>query len=346
MSKTTTAPKQEKKRTASDMVVSRKDVKSIYLNDIDVMDDFNARDFTTEANQEHVRKLARQIKEHGQLNPVSVFFDKTSRSYKLIDGESRFRALKLLQEELRSAGKNEEADQLVIDTISRGETAMENKLVMMLQSNEGRPLTDSEKAKSAKKLKDVYDWNAQEISEKTGWSYNKVLQLLKFAEFPKAIFKMVDENKVAFNTALLALKQVDGNYDKAAKLLKEQHQEKAEAIIEDAAEKVKTKVTAEDSEKIIQKATKQAKKVKVTSSDLKGETKSDGNKAKTSSQELNATKTASTKFEGTVDAFIETLESKENDIHDKLANVLTMLKDLDAGNVQEEAILDYIKKNF
>jgi ParB/RepB/Spo0J family partition protein len=114
------------------------------LESISVDADFNARDFSTPENKDHVARLAKLIGESGIQNPLRVRID--GDRVILVDGESRLRAAYKAKE---AGSKLVREVPVLIDMDSDDETKRVEALVV---KNTGKPLSMLETLAVVKRL--------------------------------------------------------------------------------------------------------------------------------------------------------------------------------------------------
>jgi ParB/RepB/Spo0J family partition protein len=180
---------------------------------IEELPGYNPRDMESTETQAHIREMADAIKENGNKDfPPITIYQENDKVY-VMAGWCRRRAHIL--------AKEEGADVKGILCMNAGKKTPAEMALDVLNSNEGLPLTQLEKAQAVHKLT-LYLWTPEEIAKKKGWSVTTVHTLLALLKSPEEIKQLVKENKVS---ATEAVRQV------------RKDREKAPARIKDAVEK-------------------------------------------------------------------------------------------------------------
>lgn len=166
-------------------------IKDITLSAIDVMDNFNARqDFGK------LDELADQIHENGLLEPISVIpYTKDGQErYMLVNGERRYRAMKILEE--RGEGlESIPARMLSVDKDSDPKVTMASMFVQQFVRNSAKPFTDYEEACLYKKLYDSGK-TKMEIAKSLGKNPGQVTYYLRMFEWDQRIQDMVARDEI------------------------------------------------------------------------------------------------------------------------------------------------------
>lgn len=169
---------------------------------------FNARNFESHENQEHVRGLADSIKAMGVQSPLIVRFK--DGEFFLVDGESRLRAVKLLLKEgveIKSVPAVQE----------QKNTSEETRVASLLSHNSGKRLNQIEQGEVFTRLKN-YGWSDLEIAAKTGISTAHVSNIMLLSAAPPAVKKQIVEGKVSSTLAIQTMRE---HGDKAPDVLKD-----------------------------------------------------------------------------------------------------------------------------
>jgi len=153
------------------------------LSEIDVDPAQPRREF----DPEKLAELAASIKEHGLINPIMVRV-LPGGSYRLIAGERRLRAFKLLGRESIPA---------VIDQEEEGKEVLSKQLVENLQRAD---LGSLEKSEAICRLRDDYGYSVRELAMRLGISKSAVQRSLDIQTLPQdlldALARGVSESKV------------------------------------------------------------------------------------------------------------------------------------------------------
>lgn len=146
-------------------------------------------------NDEALAELAASIKEHGVISPILVRVT-AGGSYRVVAGERRFRACKLLGLDSIPA---------VIDS---DEQAQSSPLAKQLVENLQRAdLTPMERALAIGQLRDKFSWSIREIARRLGTSKGLVQRSLEILELPEDLQKALING--ASETKVLLLKQIE-----------------------------------------------------------------------------------------------------------------------------------------
>ena len=148
-------------------------IKNIQLSQIDVMDDFNARvDFGD------LEELANQIHENGLLEPISVIpYEKDGEErYLLVNGERRYRSMKVLEE--RGEGLEDVPARMISVEDDDPKAATAAMFIQQYVRNASKPFTDYETALLFKKLHDSGKKNS-EIAKELGVPKSTVIDWVK-----------------------------------------------------------------------------------------------------------------------------------------------------------------------
>jgi ParB family chromosome partitioning protein len=167
-----------------------------------VMPDFNPR-IKDKAYFDHIRTIADSIIENGYfadkpLAGISGYEGKRSVIY-ITDGNCRFEALKIAMAEGAPI-------QWVPVVLKDRTTTMEDLVVALVKSNEGKRFNPLELAVAAKRLF-KYGWSSKKIAQKLGFSEDYVNKLLALAGAPHEIRKMIESGQVGAFTALESMRQ-------------------------------------------------------------------------------------------------------------------------------------------
>ena len=210
----TTQTTQTKKKggmeTFEGVLGSRKQFR-LALNEMIPMPGLNIRDFTLPENQAHVEWLAQNMKDNGQEKPLKGKLgphpDDASREIFLItDGESRYRALKLLEKRAAETGEAFAfADGVWVDPTSRGVDDAD-LVASLFRANSGKGLTPLEKSVGIARLAKI-GLSVADIARRIGESDSQVQKLLPLAEAPTALKAMISSGDIVASLALEAIKE-------------------------------------------------------------------------------------------------------------------------------------------
>jgi ParB/RepB/Spo0J family partition protein len=318
--------------------VKRTDIFKVDLSLVNIVQDFNARDFSDPENIARVNEIAKSIEARGQIHPVNAF--KEDGKYWLIDGETRFRAIKQIQDNLNENGNTEAADniRILLRVVPKSETGEENRMFMMLAANDSKPLNPIETAFAYKRLTNM-GYTASEISRQLGVSVPNVTNTLYLATAPKYLQDAVKDKKIAVTTVV--------------KLIREsENPDKAKEVVEDLIEnqgysKVKAKDLSldqnhsssnqEPTEEPIEESTEEP--TQNTDNGFDSEVSKEPNKS--SEKKPGSNNPKKEKIQGKVQNIIESLDS-DNSFEFYLEKVLQMVGD---SEVSSEEVIKYIQSN-
>lgn len=192
--------------------------------------DYGDKDSSGNESDEWI-SFKNSIKDNGIQQHLKVYFDEGTKSFHLVHG---FRRMKALQELLDSGDADlHEIEYVGIDIV---EDNKENAIIGHFLLNSGKSLNDVEMAEGLKRLKaQSGEDNVAELARKIGLPYQKVHNLLMFAENAgEQLKKAVVKNDISFNAAKSIINKTKGVRDQV-RLLKE---------TKDNAEKTGKKITA------------------------------------------------------------------------------------------------------
>lgn len=166
---------------------TKTDIYNIDPRSIVVVDGFNSRiDFGD------IDELAAQIKEQGMLNPISVIPQKDDNgieTYRLVDGERRYRAvMKLISEGTDIA-------RIKALFLSKS-TSEEDMLVQQFLRNEGKNFTEYELGILCSKLRDHCGKTIAEIAKMLGKNQGVISYALADLEYDPRIQEMLKTNQI------------------------------------------------------------------------------------------------------------------------------------------------------
>lgn len=157
--------------------------RELELSEIDVDPEQPRQEF----DQEKLAELAASIKEHGLINPILVRV-LPGGSYRLIAGERRFRAFKLL-------GKK--TIPVIVDQEEEGKEVLSKQLVENLQRADLNPV---ERSEAICRLRDEFGISVRDLAQRLGISKSAVQRSLDIRNLPKdlidALRRGVSESKV------------------------------------------------------------------------------------------------------------------------------------------------------
>lgn len=139
-----------------------------------------------------IKELKDSIKANGIIVPLRAYRNKeVEGGWIAIDGHRRLKAAM----ELVAEGEVVRAKVITVD--SRG-LSDEQLIFDMVNTNAGKPLTPKEMAEAVRRLI-ALGWKEKEIAARFGKNVNFVKNLALFANCPKRVRDMVDENKISYS---------------------------------------------------------------------------------------------------------------------------------------------------
>jgi hypothetical protein len=174
------------------VIAGRVDLYMVPVNKIDIVPEFNARDFSTPENKAHVAWLADSIESEGIREPLRGYMG--GDRFKVTNGECRLHAIKLL------------ADRgVVIENVPvRLEERYSNdadRLYTQVTSNSGKGFTPLEL--SALFLRMCFLGQSEEdIAKRTATDIRRVKQLLDMQALPAKVKAMVADGTVSVSLAM------------------------------------------------------------------------------------------------------------------------------------------------
>ena len=166
---------------------TKTDIFNIDPRSIIVVDGFNSRiDFG------NIDELAAQIKEQGMLNPITVIPQKDDNgieTYRLVDGERRYRAvMKLISE-------GHDIARIKALFLSKS-TSEEDMLVQQFLRNEGKNFTEYELGVLCRKLRDNCGKTIAEIAKMLGKNQGVISYALADLEYDPRIQEMLKTSQI------------------------------------------------------------------------------------------------------------------------------------------------------
>lgn len=147
---------------------------------------------SSDATQEHIRKMANSIHENGTVSFPPITICKDGDKVYVVAGYCRRRAFILARQE----GAPIKGILAIANTQKE-----EDRTLDLLNSNDGLPLTQIEKARVIERLQ-KFGWSTQEIARKRGVSEQSIRQLLAVLELPIDVQEMVSKGEVSATLAV------------------------------------------------------------------------------------------------------------------------------------------------
>jgi len=170
------------------LVMVEDQVYRLPLESISVDADFNARDFSTPENKDHVARLAKLIGETGIQNPLRVRIE--GDRVILVDGESRLRAAYKAKE---AGSKLVKEVPVLIDNDSDDERKRVEALVV---KNTGKPLSMLETLSVVKRLLSLGATKAQ-VQESLQFSRTHLANLMLLDRATETTFEYLKEGVIS-----------------------------------------------------------------------------------------------------------------------------------------------------
>ena len=145
-------------------------------------------------DEDRLRELADSIKQYGVLSPILVQPSRVAGKFKVIAGERRLRASKMLGLEYIPALVDAESE-------SDGEKILSIQLVENLQRSD---LTSLERAHAIGALRDTYSLSVREIAARLGISKSMVQRSLEILELPDDLLNALREGAAESKVLMLA----------------------------------------------------------------------------------------------------------------------------------------------
>lgn len=183
-------------------IVSRENITKINLAEIHPNESQPRKNFT----QDQMKELVLSIQEHGILQPIIVC--PSNGGYKIIAGERRWRAAKLLG--LR------EIPVIIKDADSM--KALELALVENIQREDLNPI---EKARAYLELKNKFGLTQEQIALKIGQDRSSIANMIRLLDLPESIQELVSRGTISMGhaRALLTLKDPKKRKDLSEKIV-------------------------------------------------------------------------------------------------------------------------------
>lgn len=189
------------KAAMRDAKATSRDLWSVEISAIRVLDDFNVR-LHDAAWKTHIRALANSMKVEGfyQDKPLAGYVAKEgdAQVIYITDGHCRYNAALLANNE------GAEIERLPVVVSAQG-TSLEDLTVSLVKSNSGKPLAPYEIAVVCKRLS-RYGWSIDQIAERLDMTDFYVDGLLRLIAAPADVREMVVAGQVSASVAIQALR--------------------------------------------------------------------------------------------------------------------------------------------
>ena len=170
-----------------DIADGRSDLFRLNPDLIVIADGWNARDFEDPENQAHVRALADSIREVGVKEPLTVYMHDGQPT--LTNGESRLRAVRLLQSE------GVEIKTVPVQTEPK-QASEADRLASQIIRNSGKQFSVLEMSSVFCRLLD-YGWTEKDIASRGGMTVERVKQIVSINQAPAQTKAMVRKGLVS-----------------------------------------------------------------------------------------------------------------------------------------------------
>jgi ParB family transcriptional regulator, chromosome partitioning protein len=193
------------KAAMKDAAASSRDLWFVDRSKLRIIPNFNTR-IRGDGLASHIRSLADSMKSEG------FYPDKPLAGYVAKDGDEQ--VIYITDGHCRLEGRDlavqegAEIDKLPVVVSAQG-TSVEDLTVALVRSNSGKPLEPYELGIVCKRLA-RFNWDADEIARRLGFTRTYVENLLLLISSPIGIRQMVMDGKVSATTAIDALKQFGG----------------------------------------------------------------------------------------------------------------------------------------
>lgn len=184
-----------------DVAQGRSDLYKVDPALIQIKDDWNSRDASDPANEEHITSLMASIREIGVKKPLVCYMDKDV--IYVTDGHCRLTAVQRL---IKAGVEIKTVPVMVEDRLSNEADRIFSQII----HNQGKPLTGIEQAKVFKRLMDL-GWLQKDIASKSGISGSRVSQLLELLTLPVVLQKFITEGKASASMVLTTYKKHNGD---------------------------------------------------------------------------------------------------------------------------------------
>lgn len=192
MTATSTAQTAKKAGGIKGLTLGRSDTFHLDPSIIEIDPEFNARDFTTPENIEHVNTLAALIEAHGVKEPLRVYM--RGDVPVCTNGESRLRAIA----QLRDRGVI--IASVPVQTEDRYSNDVD-RLYTQTTSNSGKPFTPMEMSNHFRRLLNLGQ-TPDQIADKTAMDVRRVKQLLDLQTLPGAVQAMITSGTIKATLAM------------------------------------------------------------------------------------------------------------------------------------------------
>lgn len=194
------------------------EIRQIDPKTISVRKGWNCRDFSDPENKAHVQALAASIRAVGIKEPLTVILEE--KGPVLINGESRLRAIRLLEKE----GHVVPLVPVIIDKpgLSEGD-----KLAEQIIRNSGKAYTVLEQAAVFERL-NALGWDDKQIAEGAGLTLERVRQIKSLTAAPEPVKEQVRAGTVSATLVQRVISQSESPEEVEEKVMTALERAKAE----------------------------------------------------------------------------------------------------------------------
>jgi ParB family chromosome partitioning protein len=166
----------------------------------------------TEFDPEAISRLADSLKEHGQLQPISVRWSEDMGRYLIVTGERRWRASKL-------AGRPSIAAILIEDDRTDSQI-LEMQLIENCLREDLQPI---EQARAFRTLMDRNQWSAVRLAKVLSLNNSTIIRALSLLDLPDTVQSRVESGELAASVAyeVSKLEDPDDQVEVAARVVAE-----------------------------------------------------------------------------------------------------------------------------
>jgi len=150
---------------------------------------------------EEVALRAASIKEDGQLQPIVVEPLENGR-YRLLAGECRYRAFRLLEKE-----DAKQYGAIDVTVKARIDDPIERTILQVVENIQREDLKDFELAEAAKNIMAARDWNQSQLVSRLNVSKSKLTKALMLLEMDEALQASVRDGTLSAHAARVSHKQ-------------------------------------------------------------------------------------------------------------------------------------------
>lgn len=191
-------------------------------------------DFNVRKDYGDMDELTKSIMENGMIEPIICAKVRKEDKYMLTDGFRRMRAV---------MAAIEKGCEIPFVKVIIASGTMEDRILQMVITGTGKkPLTVLEEAEAYKRLV-AHSFEAKEIASKTGKSVAHVYNMLKLADAPMKVKKMIEKNEITATTVMQLIRNVKTT-DELLEVIENAANEANTGVTDGKVKKVTTKNVA------------------------------------------------------------------------------------------------------